>query len=623
MSGSRGTRLVSLINQSIGAVADRKEFLVCAGRKLTYGKLAEQVGKTRSLLRGRGLSIGDHVAIVSSDRESVATLYIACLMDGVTAVVLDPEASAAELNYLLEKSQSSVVFIDKSILDIAGKIQSPESNTVIIPIAQPSKKSFFGLRIGNKSTPSDGNTFPACLDSEAIVSGVSSFPDETPALILFTSGTTSKPKGVQLSHANLYAQVEAMRGQFKLSGDSRVLNHLPLHHTDGLNQGPLLACTIGYTWLTPDSVDMQALGELLDTVYREKISHLITVPTVLAMIDRMPSEYDDSFTSDEFLFIESTAGPLDADLWRRFEARFGTRIVNCYGLTETVCEATYCGPDDASRKIGTVGKAVGCEVQVVDESGQEVLEGVSGELCIRGDIVMSGYFNDVDATKSVFRGDWFRTGDLAIKDTEGFISIVGRLKNIIVRAGINVIPEEVSEVVRGYPGVTAAETVGMPDRLLGERVITCVVVQEGELDTNALFEHCRLQLAREKVPNEILMLNQLPYGPSGKVDLPALKKKVKLEVSVSRCGENVEDGDLSERILNAAASVFHVPVSALTMDSSPENLSAWDSLAFLELIMEVEQEFDLEIEAREVIGISSLRDLLTLLSQRLEQGGLD
>nr|WP_066966267.1 AMP-binding protein [Microbulbifer sp. Q7] len=614
-----GTRLVNQINQSIASVSARKDFLVCDGRKLTYGKLFENVGKTRSLLRKRELSIGDRVAIVSADRESVATIYLSCLMEGMTAVVIDPEASAAELNYLLEKSQSRLVFLDRPTFELAGKIQSPESQAVTIPINQPSKKSFFGLRIGSKRTSDDGRCFPECLESEVVISDVRKFPDETLALILFTSGTTSKPKGVQLSHANLNAQIETMRIQFGLSGDSRVLNHLPLHHTDGLNQGPLLACAIGYTWLTPKSVEMQTLGGVLDTIFRERASHLITVPTVLAMIERMPPEYDDSFSSDEFLFIESTAGPLDSDLWRRFEARFGARIVNCYGLTETVCEATYCGPDDGSRKVGTIGKAVGCEVQIFDDSGQEVPSGVSGELCVRGDIVMSGYFNDTDATNAVFRDGWLRTGDLAVKDAEGFVSIVGRLKNVVIRAGINVIPEEVSEVVRRYPGVAAAETIGMPDQLLGERVITCVIAREGTLSTNALFDYCRTSLAREKVPNQILLLNELPYGPSGKVDLPALKNRVRQEVSGVDCGSRSEGKDLAIRVLNTAASVFHVSASTLSMNSSPENLAAWDSLAFLELVMEVEQEFNIVIEAREVVGISCLGDLITLLSLRMQQ----
>ena len=167
----------------------------------------------------------------------------------------------------------------------------------------------------------------------------------------------------------------------------------------------------------------------------------------MAMIMCLPEDVDDCFSSDEFKFIESTAGYLEESLWRSVEERFKTQVVNCYGLTETVSEAIYCGPQPDTRKVGTIGKPDGVSIKVVDDAGNELAQGESGELVLQGDIVMNGYFRNEEATNEVLKDGWFFTGDLAKVDEEGFVVITGRKKNVIIRGGVNVYPEDLSNTV--------------------------------------------------------------------------------------------------------------------------------------------------------------------------------
>lgn len=592
----------------------RKAFL--AGPGASYGELREQVGQARGLLRRLGIAHGDRVAVASGDDLAVALLYAACLTSGVTTVVLDPQASPSEITLLVGRARPKAVFADRAILATAGALAREERATLIEIAPAERKRNAFGLllRRGGGEAPA---AFPALLAAEAPAGAVAPADEDDCALILFTSGTTSQPKGVQLSFRNLAAQMATFQRHYGFDAESVVVNHLPLHHSDGLNQGPLLAFATGATLVRPGPVTMQTLGTLMDAVYRERATHLVTVPTVLAMMLRLPADYDDSFGHPGFRFVASTAGPLAEEVWRQVEARFRTMVVNSYGLTETAIEALYCGPGEDTRQVGTIGKPVDCEARIVDEEGREVAAGEAGELWLRGDNVMLGYLDQPEATAAVLRDGWLRTGDLATRDEDGFHRIVGRKKSLIVRGGINVYPEDVTAALLSCPEVLQAATVGVPDALLGEQVVGCVVPRSPGADpSQGAMDRCRAVLAPEKLPNRIVVLEALPFGPSGKVELQALRG---LAQGVG-AGSPGAGGSLAERVLDVAASVFQARREELSAASGDEEVAGWDSLNYLEFVLALERHFAFKMTPREVMGIRRLGDAIAVVERHAASG---
>lgn len=586
----------------------------------TYGQFRQQVGKTRGLLQRLELKKTDRLVVASLDKVTVAAICTACIMEGLAAVILDPNASVSEITILLNRASPKVAFLDQTIINDAEIIQSDNTLIKIVPVTVPQpKRTAFSLMIRNKSETPSKLSYPGLLKNEFPVSGSLDLPQDSPALIIFTSGTSSRPKGVVLSHLNLESQLHTFIRQFNLNKDSKLVNHLPLHHTDGLNQGPLLALATGATWIAPVFTNINDAANMLDTIYRERATHLITIPTVLAMMRRLPSAYDDSFSSPEFHFIESTASLLEGALWREIEQRFKVKIVNCYGLTETVSEAIYSGPDDNTRKVGSIGKPVDCEAMIINQSGESVKNSEPGELLLRGDNIMKNYFEDEAATKLVFHQDWFKTGDLAICDSAGFYKIVGRINNLIIRGGINIQPEEISSILLKHEDVDAAVTIGMEDEFLGEKVLSCITpvsTVDTEISIKDLFTHCRNWLAKEKVPNDILVFDKLPYGPSGKVDQMALRELIEEKDQVANLVAPHSELTLPEKVISVAANVFHTSTDRLNLESNQENTDGWDSLAFLEFIMSIEKTFDFRIQPKDIMNINALGDMVSIVMKK-------
>ena len=599
-----------------------KSFLINEHQRISYADLRELVAKNREMFREFDLGINTRLVIACSDKKLVTVLYFSCLLEGVAAVILDPEVTAAELTVLLARSEPHLAIVDQGLIDKATYLQQEESTYEVIPVKKTENRNAFSLILRRSKTLNDEgiNSYPRILDKFTGIKGYVDIPENTTGLILFTSGTTSKPKGVVLSHLNLQSQMQIFIEKFELSGTICIANHLPLHHSDGLNQGPLLAAVANGSWLTHKSLTMQTLGDYLDAVYRERVTHFITVPTVLSMMTLLPEEYSDCFNSEEFKFIESTAGYLDESLWQQVESRFLVKIVNCYGLTETVCEASYCGPNESTRKVGTIGKPFGCEFKIMKEGGCQASHGEIGELWLQGPIVMASYLKNELADQDAFAGDWFKTGDLATCDEDGFYSIVGRLSSTIVRAGINIYPEDINSVLNSYPGVESAATIGLPNKTLGERVMCGVVVDSDQVTSDLIFTHCTQLLAKEKLPNEIRVLSKLPYGPSGKVDLNALTSILAHE-EVDTIDDTSSKTNIEQSVMNTASKVFHIDVTKLSKTSNPDNLEQWDSLAFLELVMSLEKSFSIKLPPKDIMSIRNLADATAAVKQQLVNGG--
>jgi long-chain acyl-CoA synthetase len=603
----------SKFRQIFESVSKRKPF-VAGDLKLTYGELEDRIGRTVGLFRELGLSVGDRIMVTSTHELEVSVLYLAMLQAGLVAVVVDPHSSKQELATLLGWTEPKYLFIDN---ERRSKVSTLPSSTRCIEIHPETsvRRTTFGLLLGkSKSTPANPDFFPANTESSPPVhTALGLVEDDQTALILFTSGTTSRPKGVELSRRNLFAQFETLQKQYLLNASSVLLNHLPLHHTDGLNQGAAITIFTGATWLRPHNQKMSNLSAVLDMVFKENATHLVTVPTVLALMLRLGPEVDDTFSSPGFRFVGSTAGYLEEKLWREFEGRFSVRVVNSYGLTETVSEAIYCGPDEATRKMGTIGKPIDCEARILDDNGNEVGRGKIGEIAIRGENVMKGYFRDPESTAAVFKDDWFLSGDLGIQDEEGFFSVVGRKKNVIIRGGLNVYPEEITDTVLKMPGVLDAVTIGVSDELLGERVVTCITLDGStKVSSVDVFAYLRECFAPEKVPSDIYFVENLPRGPAGKVVISEVKSIIE---NIRNQAMVTISGSAEERVLKVAASVFKVDPSILRLDSRMTNTEGWDSLTHLELVLRLEQMAKKKFSPRHVLRLTTLEDAVAILTE--------
>jgi long-chain acyl-CoA synthetase len=407
--------------------------------------------------------------------------------------------------------------------------------------------------------------------------------------------------------------MEVLMSRFSINNKSKILNHLPVHHSDGLNQGLLLTFVSAAELVVPENVNLQSVGDVLDLVYKKKISHFITVPTVIAMIYRLGDDYINSFSYPEFKVMESTAGYLNKDLWTNFEKRFGIRITNCYGLTETVCEVTYAGPDDESHKIGTVGKPDGFELRLISEDNIDVSQGDVGELLLKGDGLFSCYFNNPKATKEAFIDGWFRTGDLATIDENKIVKIVGRKKNVIIRGSISIFPEDINFHALRCEGISEVVTVGLPDEVLGERVIVVATSNFAEASKikELLFHYLRTAISTERQPDDIFIFDQLPYGPSGKVDLKKVIQDVKIAEKVS------SHSQVLETVIKIAAKAFGVPETTISASDNQDSISTWDSLRFLTFVMLLEKEFNIQISAKDVININNLYDASEIIKLQI------
>lgn len=611
MVGSLLQNLSVAIDATFEAVDSRKPFLVAAV-PLTYGALKDRMGRLQALYNHYGLAAGDRIVIVSGDDSSVISLYLAAVRAGLVAVLGNAETTAAEVARLIAAAEPRMVFIDRAIMPIEAVAALLPKNSHAISIdgtASLGKRSLVSkLLRGNRLDAQlivDRGAFPALLEDVEPASFAPAPADATVAHMLFTSGTTSRPKGVEITHGNIRAQLSTFLSVYGYDANSRILNILPLHHTDGLMQGPVVAFIAGATVYRTARFRVVDLPELMATVRRERITHFIVVPTILSLMMRLDEKYDDSFKGSDLRVLRSSADLLDPTLWRAFEKRFGVEVTNSYGLTETVCEATYCGPAAVTRRIGTIGKPIDCRARIVNDSGNDVPTGEVGELWISGTNVMKGYFREPEETAAVLTDGWYHTGDLARADADGFFAIAGRMKTVIVTGGINVHPENITTTIRNLEGVIDAVTFGLKNEVFGEIVVSCVVVApDSGLNADAIMSHCRISLSAEKVPAAVYLLDDLPRGPAGKVLLDDVKI-----LAAERAHRKIDStGDIREQVLEIAARTFNVPLSTLTFQSTPDNTNGWDSLAHISLIAALERQFDLRITASEIMNLRSLAD---------------
>ncbi|MFS3126984.1 class I adenylate-forming enzyme family protein [Nocardioides sp. Bht2] len=457
--------------------------------ELTYDQFADRVDAAAEQFAALGVGPGSVVATMLPNRVELLITVMAAWRLGAAATPINPTFTASEAGYQITDSGAMLVVCADTTLDLGS----------VVPLHVDD------LAVTSTTTPPAAKTDPADL-----------------ALLVYTSGSTGRPKGVMLDHANLDAMVASMGAAITISATDHCLLVLPLFHVNAI-------CV---SFLTPLSVGAQLSVlerfhpvEFLTSVETLRPTYFSAVPTIYSHLVALPAEITPDVGSLRFAICG--AAPAPPDLLAAVEARFGFGMIEGYGLSEGTCAST-CNPVRGVRKPGTVGVALpGQEVAVVGPDGAGVPTGERGEVVIRGANVMRGYLNRPEATAETLVDGWLRTGDVGVLDEDGYLRIVDRIKDLIIRGGENLYPKEIENVLHGAPGVLEAAVVGGSDPVYGEVPVAFISAAAGApLDVDAVLAHSRQHLTKVKLPVEIHVLDALPKNPVGKIDKPTLRRQL-------------------------------------------------------------------------------------------------
>jgi long-chain acyl-CoA synthetase len=362
--------------------------------------------------------------------------------------------------------------------------------------------------------PATGGTAgSADPDADAGAAGAA----EADALLMYTSGTTGAPKGVLLTHRNLLVNAANISAEHRLGPDDRVLVSLPLYHINGLVVALLSPLVHGGSLAMPARF---SAGTFWQDAAACRCTWLNVVPTILAYLLNAPDDgAQRRLDLSALKFCRSASSALPPEHHRAFEARFALGVIETMGMTETAAPVFSNPYEPHARKVGSIGLPSGAEARIIDAHGAELGALETGELVLRGAMVMSGYYKRPQETLAAFTADgWLRTGDLGYRDADGFFYINGRAKELIIKGGENIAPREIDEALLKHPGVLEAAAVGVPDDAYGQDIVAYVVKRaSAEVDGAALHKHCLGELGRYKTPREFRFVAELPRGPSGKV----------------------------------------------------------------------------------------------------------
>jgi long-chain acyl-CoA synthetase len=467
-------------------------------RVLTYAELDEYSARAAALLRSEGVRQGDRVALMLPNVPEFVVLYYGVLRAGAVVVPMNPLLKTRETEFHLTDS---------------GAVRLFEWHQA------PGEGAKGAAAAGVRHTAVEPAAFAAALAGHEPLPDVADADGEDMAVLLYTSGTTGRPKGAVLTHAGLRHNTEVNSIQIqRMTPEDVVVGCLPLFHIFGQICTMSAAVCSGASLVLIPRFDPQAV---LDAIARERATVFEGVPTMYAALLQHPSEADVS----TLRMCISGGASLPVEILHGFERRFGCPVLEGFGMSETSPVVTFNHPD-RPRKAGSIGTPIrDVEVRLLDDKGQDVAPGQIGELAVRGPNVMKGYWNRPQETEAAVPDGWLRTGDLARADEDGYLYIVDRKKDMIIRGGYNVYPREIEEVLHEHPAVALAAVVGVPHAELGEEVAAVVVLRPAAQATpEELREYVKERVAAYKYPRRVWLVDKLPLGPSGKI----LKREIVL-----------------------------------------------------------------------------------------------
>lgn len=503
--------LGELLESRVAAAPD-KLFLFneADGRHFTFAEFDAAVNRAGRLLESHAIRKGDAVSLLMPNGAEYVIAYFACWKIGAIAGPVNSLLKAHEIEFVISDSESKALLIHSDFLPTIESIRK-DLPTVQVVIQFDDEAAATKDLTGNNDQRSEN-------------SGVSDINLDSEAIIIYTSGTTGKPKGCLLTHGNLIANARQISEWLGFASDDRLLSVMPLFHMNAVSVTTMSALYAGGSTVVCQKFSASRFWQIISDF---QITSFGSVATMLSMLlTKYPEGIPRDLKTDQLRFAMCGSAPVPAEVLKHFEEIFHCLVIEGYGLSESTCRSTF-NPPNERRRAGSCGQAIGNEIRVVNEEDREVADEELGEIVLRGENILKGYYRNDEATATAFRGGWFHTGDIGYRDADGFFYIVDRKSDMIIRGGENIYPREIDEVLYQHAAVAAAATIGVPDSLYGEEVVAFIVAKAGRVVTEEeLIAFCRERLADYKCPKTIYFTDEIPKGPTGKLLKRELAKRL-------------------------------------------------------------------------------------------------
>ena len=478
-----------------------KAITVFEGETTTYGEMARRVTELAGGLAERGIGHGEVVALLSYNRPEFLEAVFAANYLGAIAMPINWRLAAPEVRYILEHSGARALLCDEPLVDLADEATKGTEASLVRACTAPAPADGWVALADLRGDPSAASYVPAAADDVH--------------RLMYTSGTTGRPKGVMITHANLAWKNLAHIIEFGFTSSELGLACGPLYHVGALDLTTTSLIAAGATTIIHRSFEAP---DVVDELGRSRVTTVWLAPAMVNAIMALPGIEQRDLSSVRVVVNGGEKMPIP--LIERLQQTFPSAwFADAYGLTETVSGDTFLDRGSLVDKLGSVGRpCLFLELDIWDQEGSPLPAGERGEIVMRGPKVFKGYWRDPDATVAAFAGGWFHTGDIGVRDDDGYLYIVDRFKDMIVSGGENIASSEIERVLYEHDEVLEAAVVGCPDDRWGEVPVAFVVVRQGAtVEAHELLDHCRAQLARFKVPKAVTFLDALPRNPSGKV----------------------------------------------------------------------------------------------------------
>ena len=493
-SSQGGIKLSTLADLITNHPSNKNAILIPGGPTITYGEFADQIEKTAEILSAAGVEKGRTVSIVLGNGLDFMITFFAVTRSGAIAAPLNSAYTNEEFKFYMEDTESQLVIIAPGA-DVAKQA----ANELNIPVAEVNLDNQ-----GQLSISKSGSLLTARSSASA--------PSEDDiALFLHTSGTTSRPKGVPLTHGNLMASLQNIVNTYNLTEDDLAMVVMPLFHVHGLIGVSLSTMKSGGSMVIPPRFSASNFWEIQATTNATWYSAVPTIHQILLM-----RADEDKAPSQSFRFIRSCSAALAPSVFNDLENRFGAPVLEAYGMTEASHQMSSNLLPPGPRNPGTVGKGTGVEIGIMDENGTLLATNQTGEVVIKGPNVTHGYHNNRSANEEAFTNGWFRTGDQGVLSGKSILTLTGRLKELINRGGEKISPLEVDAAILQHPNVSEAVCFGVPDEKYGEAVQAAVVISSGTSESE-IQSFCGQHLADFKIPDRVYIVDELPRTATGKI----------------------------------------------------------------------------------------------------------
>ena len=465
-----------------------------SGVELSFQGLEQFQQSLGHVLQQAGLTPGMHIALLMPNGIGTLASLLGCMANHYSVNPVNLLCTEDQMRYIIEHSEAQAFIVSQEWEARAEALLTDHPSMALL-VMDPHRLEMPAMRKAGKGLT------------------MGPHPKEL-ALLMYTSGTTGRPKGVMLTHGNLLSNAASISAEHELTEGDRVYAVLPLYHINAFGVTMMATLWHGGSLAMPPKFSAK---QFWAQVKEFGCSWINVVPTIISyLIDQGPTEESRQV---QLKFCRSASAPLPPEHHKAFEEMFGIGVIETMGLTETVAPSFSNPLDPAKRKIGSVGRPSGCQALIADEQGRERPRGETGEVIISGPNVTMGYFKNPEGTAASFFPDgWLRTGDLGQMDADGFFFITGRIKELIIKGGENIAPREIDEILLQHPSVLDAAAVGIPHKHYGQDIAACVILKEGQTtQADELIQWVKTQLGPFKAPSQIRVVNDLPRGPSGKV----------------------------------------------------------------------------------------------------------